>query len=841
MKKLVIAEKPSVAADLARVLGRVPKRGDYFENEEWIISSALGHLVELVLPEKLDKKYSKWSMENLPILPEKFKLQPVEKTKKKFNELKALMKRDDVSMVINACDAGREGELIFTYIADKAGLKKPVRRLWMSSMTPDAIRKAFDSLRPGEVMQPLQDAARSRSESDWLIGLNATRGATVTFGRRGSTAATVGRVQTPTLAMVCEREQEIRDFEARDYWEIIGTFALAKGSYEGIYQRPDFKKSDDEHDRATRLWKKEDAEAVAEACRGQDTAMVEETRKRSRQSPPRLYDLTTLQREASSRFGFPAGLTLNIAQALYERHKMITYPRTDSRALPEDYGSNCQAVLKELPQPYQEFAGEIIAKGRVNPKDRRVFNNRQVSDHFAIIPTEQSGKSLQENERKIYDMIARRFLAVFFPPAEFDITTRLSRVSEHLFKTEGKVLAVPGWLAVYGKGQLGEDTLPPISKEDGAKPSAAVKEIEVRGDETKPPPRLTESTLLSAMEHAGRRVEDEDLADAMKERGLGTPATRAGIIDHLVREKYIEREGRDLVPTPRGEALIQFLKAFDIEILTSPAMTGEWEYKLRQVEEGKRSREDFMEGIRKVTTEIIESMRNPPPPRKSSLRSPIDGEALLEDFRSYRSQATYEAGNREYPLLAVNKVIGNRLMEEDEIRELLEKKQIGPLDGFRSKKGKSFSAIVKLEQNDSGAWRASLDFGGGENGNGETMEDLSQYPVVAECPLDGAPVHETPNAYVCLNHARKEDRCPFRISRTILSRTLQREEFQELVSKGKTGVLKGFRSNRTKRLFDAHLLLKPDGGLGFEFPPRPKKGARKTATKKKSRPASKSS
>lgn len=838
MKKLVIAEKPSVAADLARVLGKVPKKGDYFEDGEWVISSALGHVVELVMPEKIDKKYSKWTLDNLPILPKTFRLQASEKTKKKYEELKRLMSRKDIGVVINACDAGREGELIFTYLYEKAGCDKPVERLWMSSMTPAAIRKAFASLRQGESMQPLQDAARSRSESDWLIGLNATRGATVTFGRRGGTAATVGRVQTPTLAMVCAREAEIRDFQPRDYWEIDGTFAIAKGTYNGLYQKPDFKKGDDEHDRASRLWREEEARRIVEECAAAETAEVSEERKRSRQIAPRLYDLTTLQREASSRFGYPAGLTLNIAQALYERHKMITYPRTDSRALPEDYGSNCQSVLKKLDDPYRPFADEIIGENRVRPSDRRVFNNAQVSDHFAIIPTDQPGKTLKDNERKIYDMIVRRFLAVFFPPAEFDVTTRLSRIGEHTFKTEGKVLAVPGWLAVYGKDQLGEDTLPPLSADDGDPARAGVEAVELRGEATKPPPRLTESTLLSAMEHAGRGVEDEELAEAMKERGLGTPATRAGIIDHLVREKYIERVGREILPTPKGEALIDFLKAFDIEMLTSPAMTGEWEYKLRQIEEGKLSREAFMKGIREATTTIVEAMKNPPAPEASKLTCPFDDKPMMEDFRGYKSTATYTANNREYPLVSINKVIGNRAMSEEEIATLLRERELGPLDGFRSRNGKAFSAILKLEQNDKGGWRVTFDFGNDGNGENDSPEDLARFPVVAKCPVDQAPVHETPNAYVCVNHALDgEDKCPFRISRTILSRTIEREEFQALVEKGRSPLLKGFRSNKTKRLFDAHLILKPGGQIGFEFPERPRKTARKSAAKRAAKKA----
>lgn len=838
-KKLIIAEKPSVAADLARVLGKVPKKGDYYENDELVISSAVGHLVELSMPEEISKDYAKWTMDNLPILPKTFKIKPVERTRKKFQELKMLIGREDVSEVINACDAGREGELIFTYIAEKARCKKPTRRLWMSSMTPDAIRDAWNRLRDEEEMRPLQDAARSRSEADWLIGLNATRGATITFGRRGGKAATVGRVQTPTLAMVCSREKEIRDFVPRPYWEVIATFDISAGTYEGIYQRKDFKKGDDEHDRITRLWSEAEAKTILAAVEN-GTADVVDTRKRSRQSAPRLYDLTTLQREASSRFGFSAGATLNITQALYEKHKAVTYPRTDSRALPEDYPSNCHDVLRSLDSRYSPFADRIRENGWVNPKDKRIFNNKQVSDHFAIIPTPQPPKKLSEPETKIYDMITRRFLAVFFPPAEYDITTRISTVGEHTFKTEGKVLAVPGWLEVYGKtaadpspvDKSGTPSIPPLSGDDGDPARAPVQAVRIDAHETRPPPRYTEATLLSAMENAGKQVDDEDLAEAMKERGLGTPATRASIIDHLIRELYMERDGREIRPTSKGESLIDFLNYFNIENLTKAELTGEWEYKLKQVEEGKLSREAFMKGIAEVTTTVIESLRNPPKPRPTRIENPYGDGPLIEDYRAFFTPQSVTIRGREIPLLLINKVIGNRPLDPAEVKQLIAERSIGPLDGFRSRNGKPFAAVLKLVEKDNGTHRVELDFG--DNGNGEDGReiDLSEYPVIAKCPIDGAPVHAAPNAFVCANFYNENDKCAFSISRTILNRAISEEEFVQLVKEGKTSLLKGFRSKRTGRNFDAMLVLKEDGGIGFEFPERPRKRpARKTAKK----------
>ncbi|HEX7632532.1 MAG TPA: DNA topoisomerase III, partial [Lacunisphaera sp.] len=557
------------------------------------------------------KKYGFWRLETLPIIPKEFELQPLPEGKDRYGQLKKLLARKDVTKVINACDAGREGELIFTYIYQLTGCKKPFERLWMSSMTNEGIKEAFKHLRSAESMQGLADAARCRSESDWLIGINGTRAITKRmFGSRAGNVASVGRVQTPTLAIVFNRELEIRNFKPRGFWRVTANFEVAKGTYEGLYQRPDFKKSDDEHDRIDRLWNKAKAEAVLAACQGQPIASVTEEKKASTSTAPRLYDLTTLQREANSRFGFPAKRTLQIAQALYERHKMITYPRTDSRALPEDYIPLVRQTLGNLTGDLKQHAERVLESGWVQP-NKRIFNNAQVSDHFAIIPTQHEAKNLDEAEAKLFDMIARRFVAAFYPVAEFDITTRISTVAGHAFKTEGKVLTSPGWLAVYGKTTDDESAdakaLPALSPEDKSK--ARTLDAKLHEETTKPPPRYSEATLLSAMEGAGKLVDDEELAEAMKERGLGTPATRADTIEGLVNQKYLDRNQRELVPTTKAEQLLQFLAALKIDDLTSPTMTGEWEFHLREMEHGKFAREKFMGEIVKETKKIVESVK----------------------------------------------------------------------------------------------------------------------------------------------------------------------------------------------------------------------------------------
>src|SRR5256885_6335193 len=503
-KSLIIAEKPSVASDLARALGKVPKKGDHYENDQYVIASAVGHVAELFMPEDIDKKkYGFWRLEALPIIPEKFELKPIDKSKSVFATLKKLIARKDISQIINACDAGREGELIFNNLCQLAKNKHPVKRLWLQSMTPQAIRDAFNHLRDESEMQGLADAARSRSESDWLIGINGTRAITKRmFGSRAGNAASVGRVQTPTLAIVYARELEIRNFKPRGYWRVTAKFGVAKGEYEGVFQRDNFKKSDDDHDRIDRLWDKAAAEAVVTACQGHPLAGVSEEKKASSEIAPRLYDLPTLQREANGRYGFSAKRTLQIAQALYERHQMLTYPRTDSRALPEDYLPIARQTLGNLSGTLQSHAEKALKNDWVRP-NKRIFNNAQISDHFAIIPTTSESKHLDDAETRIYDMVARRFVAVFFPSAEFDVTTRFSQVAEHKFKTEGKVLTAPGWLEVYGRVVIDEDSkdgkaLPALKAEDRGQ--AKTLEAHLLTEATKPPPRYTEATLLSAME-----------------------------------------------------------------------------------------------------------------------------------------------------------------------------------------------------------------------------------------------------------------------------------------------------------------------------------------------------
>ncbi|HEX9194661.1 MAG TPA: DNA topoisomerase III, partial [Azonexus sp.] len=620
-KKLIIAEKPSVAADIAKALGGFTKHDDYYESESHVLSSAIGHLLELSCPEEFEVKRGKWSFAHLPVIPPHFALSPIEKTESRLKLLNKLIKRKDVDALINACDAGREGELIFNYIAQHSKTTKPVQRLWLQSMTQGAIRDGFAHLRHGYDMQGLGDAAVCRSESDWLVGINGTRAMTAFNSKTGGFhLTTVGRVQTPTLAIVVERERKIREFKPRAYWEVEAEFAAKAGSYTGKWFDEGFKgRDEDEHARADRLWEQTKADAIRASTLGKPGIVSEEAKPETRLSPL-LFDLTSLQREANARFGFSAKTTLSLAQALYEKHKVLTYPRTDSRCLPEDYLATVKETMRVLTGEgagkghdevllarYAPFAHQILARNWVLP-NKRIFNNAKISDHFAIIPTPQAPKHLNELEQKLYDFVVKRFLSVFFPAAEYLVTTRITRVEGHPFKTEGKVLVNPGWLAVHGKEaqEGGEGNL--VAVDPGEKVKTG--DVTVKANETKPPPRYSEATLLSAMEGAGKMVDDEELKAAMAGRGLGTPATRAQIIENLIGEQYMHREGRELIPTAKGFSLMTLLNGLGITELTQPELTGEWEWKLGRIEKGEFTRAEFMREIAEMTRHIVERAKS---------------------------------------------------------------------------------------------------------------------------------------------------------------------------------------------------------------------------------------
>ena len=840
-KKLIIAEKPSVAADIAKALGGFTKHDDYFESEDFVLSSAVGHLLELSCPEEFEVKRGKWSFAHLPVIPPHFALSPIEKTASRLKVLNKLIKRKDVASLVNACDAGREGELIFNYIAQHAKTSKPVQRLWLQSMTQGAIRDGFSHLRNGQEMQGLGDAAVCRSESDWLVGINGTRAMTAFNSKTGGFhLTTVGRVQTPTLAIVVERERKIREFKPRSYWEVEADFAAKAGNYAGKWFDEGFKgKEDDEHARADRLWEQNKAEAIRAATLGKPGIVTEEAKPETRLSPL-LFDLTSLQREANSRFGFSAKTTLSLAQALYEKHKVLTYPRTDARCLPEDYIPTVKATLAVLTGEgagkghdevllarYAPFAHQILARNWVMP-NKRIFNNAKISDHFAIIPTPQAPKNLNELEQKLYDFVVRRFLSVFFPAAEYLVTTRITRVEGYPFRTEGKVLVNPGWLAVHGKeGQEGDEgNLVAVE----AKEKVKTDEVTVKANATKPPPRYSEATLLSAMEGAGKMVDDEELKAAMAGRGLGTPATRAQIIENLLGEQYMHREGRELIPTAKAFSLMTLLTGLGIKELTQPELTGDWEWKLGRIEKGEFTREEFMREIAEMTRHMVERAKqyeaDTIPGDFGVLSSPCPkcGGQIRETYKKF------QCGGCDYALW---KIVAGRQYEPAEIEQLLTERQVGPLTGFRNKMGRSFAAAIKLNDD----LQPEFDFGqdkAGEDGEAEEV-DFSGQEALGQCPKCAAKVYDNGNNYVCEKAVGASKTCDFRSGKIILQQPIDAAQMKKLLADGKTDLLKEFVSNRTRRKFSAYL-VNQNGKVGFEFEKKAP-AAKKPAAKKKAEAA----
>jgi DNA topoisomerase-3 len=843
-KSLIIAEKPSVAADIARAIGGFTKHDDYFESDDFVVSSAVGHLLEIAAPDAYEVKRGKWSFANLPVIPPHFDLRPIAKTEARLKVLQKLIKRKDINLLINACDAGREGELIFRLIAQHTKATQKIQRLWLQSMTPQAIRDGFTKLRSDDDLHNLANAARCRSESDWLVGINGTRAMTAFNSKSGGFfLTTVGRVQTPTLSIVVEREELIRKFISRDYWEVSAEFICAAGIYQGRWFDPKFKKESkdvvvDPEKKESRLWSEAAAASIVAACREKPGKVTEES-KPSSQAAPQLFDLTSLQREANARFGFSAKNTLGLAQALYERHKVLTYPRTDSRALPEDYLPTVTSTLEMLAESsdnYYPFASQILNSSWVKP-NKKIFDNSKISDHFAIIPTLQAPKNLSEPEQKLYDLVVRRFMAVFFPSAEFKVTTRITEVSGHLFKTDGKILTSPGWLTVYGKSIQDDKELVAVAENEKVK-TESVNPVPLK---TKPPARYTEATLLSAMEGAGKLVDDDDMREAMSDKGLGTPATRAAIIEGLLAEKYMVREAREIIPTAKAFQLMTLLRGLGVEELTQPALTGNWEHKLALMEKGLIDRNTFMQEIAQITQRIVKRAKeydsDTIPGDYADLKTPCPhcGGLVKENYRRF---ACEKCG------FSISKIPGGRAFEYDEAETFIANKEIGPLQGFRSKMGRPFAAIIKLvtipeddKDYPNAGFKLEFDFGNSQEDDLEEV-DFSGQTSLGACPKCSSAVYEHGMKYLCERSVGPSKSCDFSTGKVVLQQEISKEQVSKLLSEGKTDLLTNFKSNRTGRGFKAYLARQPDGKISFEFEaPAKKRAAPKAPAKSDVKPA----
>ncbi len=701
--RLIVAEKPSVGRDIAGALGGGSKGRGSVRGDGWAVTWALGHLAELAPPDAYGEQYKRWRLETLPILPERFKVRVTPKTREQYNVVKGLLQDPSVTEVVNACDAGREGELIFAYLYGLSRCGKPVRRLWISSLTHEAIRSGFDALRDGSRMKPLEDAARSRGEADWVVGMNATRAYSIRFGRPGNVLS-VGRVQTPTLKLLVDREAEIEAFKPEKFWTVHARFVRDGGTYDGAWFKG----------KQNRLDNREAAEEIAEKVRGGTGVVKKAEKKTATEKPPLLYDLTELQRHANSRYGFTAERTLRAAQSLYEEKKLITYPRTSSRFLSGDMVGGLKKRVEAaggLPE-LSPFAEKLLEKPKL-PVTPRIVNDSKVTDHHAIVPTnKKSSGNLSSDEARVYDLVARRFLAVFFPAARFENTTVVTEVRGETFLSKGRVVLEAGWRALYPDGVGGKkEQEPPVLPPIEAGQEWAVAKTGVKEGETKPPPRYSESALLGAMETAGKLVEDEELRQQMKDSGLGTPATRAATIERLIRVGYVEREKKSLVPTQKGRSLISLLGDSP---LGSPELTARWEERLAKMEQGAEKRPDFMADITGFVTSLVDEVRGmqgekvAAPSRAD--REPLGacpkcGSPVTETKKSYGCSAWKE--NRCD--FAIWKQVSGKRLSASQAKQLLTNRRTPQLKGFRSKAGKPYAAALKLDEEH----KVRLDF---ENG-----------------------------------------------------------------------------------------------------------------------------
>jgi DNA topoisomerase-3 len=720
-KTLVIAEKPSVGQDLARVLpgpfakhaGAGEKTTRWLEGPEHLVTWAVGHLVQLAEPEEYDEKYRKWRMADLPIVPSSFRLVVRdERSQKQMSVIRDLLRRDDVDAVVNACDAGREGELIFKYVLEAASsgrraADRPVRRLWLSSMTNEAMREALGRLRPDEEMRPLEAAAKSRSEADWIVGMNATRAATIRLRSSFDGAVSLGRVQTPTLAILVRREEEIRAFRPEAYWLVDATFA-AEGErvYGGRYHAG----------AQPRIATADEARAVVDAVRGRTGEITKLERTKRSERAPLLYDLTSLQREANTRFGFSARRTLAAAQRCYEEHKALTYPRTSSRYLTSDMVAEIKPTAGQVGRQAAYRDAAAYVRGLDVLPLGRVVADEKVGDHHAIIPTnaEHRPDKMGEDDRRIYDLVVRRFLAVFHPDAVFENTRVETTVAAHVFRTRGRVLLVPGWRGVYGEPAEGEQRdaeddegapqqLPKLERGE----QAETRRAEALERETKPPRRYSDASLLGAMETAGRLVEDDEAREAMKESGIGTPATRSAIIERLIDVGYVERDARALVPTEKGMNVIRLLAAHP---LTSPALTGEWEHRLARIELGDERREQFMRDIAEfagaTVGELDARLKDVRIPRANLGPCPVCGRDIVENRKGFSCWSREDPGCG----FVIWKSKAGKQLAPAVARELIARGRTEkPVTGFKGRSGRSFRARLALMQTEDGKWRVEFD------------------------------------------------------------------------------------------------------------------------------------
>ena len=825
-KWLIITEKPTVAADIAKTLKGFAKHKEYYESNEYYLTWAVGHLVEFFEPEDIDKKYKRWLLGDLPLLPEKFEYKAKKGQAERLSKIKSLAKKS--AGYVNACDAGREGELIFREIFDWCKQAKPFKRLWLQSLTARSIKQEFLALKEGTYFDDLADAARSRAESDWLIGINATRAITKRFNTKRTTGVwSVGRVQTPTLALLVKREFEFLRHRPTPYFTLKGQFLAGENSYIGNWYNPNKREQDE------RILSEDDLKAVIRSCEAhKQNATATETRKESRESAPGLFDLTLLQRESNRRFGMTASRTLKAAQRLYEKHKLLTYPRTDSRFLPEDYVDKVKETLQSCSQgEYASLCQKVLAGGLLNKE--RVFNNKYVSDHFAIIPTGEAPSSkLDGDDARIYHLVFRRFLAAFMPQAVWDKVERITVIGEHKFRTRASDLKVPGWREAYGLDTQEESRLPKLSNVDAPTP---VRADEFRSESflTKPPGRYSEAKLLSLMEHCGKSVEDEELALALEERGLGTPATRADIIENLITKEYIVRQGKNLRPTFKGIRLMDILDRIPIEMLAKVELTGEMEFDLRLMEKGQKKRDIFMSRMRKFTADTINRIKTfeyDDLYKDAQALGPCpkcqNGE-IREEFWSYKCTNNKTTSSKkkedETPSqcdFILWKEKNARYIDPSLVRDLLTKSVVGPLEFPHLSGGASYEEYVCLSP------ERGIVFCAEDGTVTEPEKNLSDEVTHEEhlpetfLKFPGT-LKVSGRFYMCEFETSQKKKLISRMPKVLCTREMSLDEYRQFILMGETPPILDFRSKKG-RPFAASLKLKTNGNFEFKFVSRRK-------------------
>lgn len=833
-KALIITEKPSVAQDIIKALGGFTEKnkGDYFESDEYVCTFAVGHILTLFAPEDISPEYKRWRLADLPIIPEKFQMKPLPTQTKRIGVIEKLAKRADVDRLINACDAAREGELIFREIVNFLEVKKPTQRLWLQSMTKKAIQDGFAALEKGEKFDGLGHAAECRAYADWLIGMNATRALTVRLKSRNERGLSwsAGRVQTPTLALLVNREIEVLEHIPQPYWKVNANFKTADHSYDAVWFNPQFKNPEQLRElKDDRIFNHEQAQKIVADVQGQ-SGKASEVRKPSERKPPLLFDLTTLQRTANTRFGWQATRTLRAAQRCYETYKVLTYPRTSSKVLPENYREEVTRIVGVLGEheTFGKYAKTLQKQGRKN--EEKIFNDAGVTDHFAIIPTGEVA-NLSGDEAKLYDLVTRQFLAAFYPSSVYEDVERITVVNGHSFRSHPpKVLKEAGWEAVFDKvpGEGGETSFPPLQKGQNKVEGVPVQNATVANEElaTKPPPRISEAGLLSLMENAGRQVENEELALALnKAEGLGTAATRADIIENLRTREYVTKVLR---PTVKGIRLVDVLKRIGAERLTSAELTAKLEMNLLEVEEGTRKPAAFMSEIAEYAHEVVNKARDFDfeliYPEEAPLgQCPRCHSEVFERAWFYGcKEATKRTGKKNCEFL-IWKDHNGRYINRNLVRTLLTKGVSEELDGFLDSNGNSYKAILALENGT--LVRRNLV-------NTESGEVVTDGFTVNPDPIAPCPVHkgdcvvtETPTDFSCTTRreARKQGDntvTAFSFPRLLCKREIKREECLAFLEKRETDYLNGFISKRG-RPFSAKLVMNADNaGFTFVFPER---------------------